>query len=102
MYFDDGSNKLGLYFVGLSGVLMIDNISITKGESSINYVLNGDFEMNKLAPGEQVRVFLGKIPGWTAPQISLRRTASGGSQLVLTTQSRSTTQSITFGKVRNY
>lgn len=81
---------------------MLDNIAIRKGSSSINYVLNGDFQMCQLAPGEQLRVFSGKIPGWNAPQITIGAVVGGGRQLVLTTGSRSVTQTISFGKVSNY
>ena len=82
--------------------MVLDNIIFRKGNSSINYVLNGDFEMCQLAPGEQSRVFYGKIPGWTAPQIIIGAVVGGGKQLVLTKSSRSVTQTISFGKVSNY
>jgi hypothetical protein len=100
--FTEGPNQLGLYFLGLSGSLVLDNIAIRKGSSSINYVLNGDFEMCQLADGEQLHVFSGKIAGWSAPQITIRKVVGGGSQVVLTTPARSVTQSISFGKVSNY
>lgn len=86
----------------MSGTMVLDNLTIRKGSSSINYVLNGDFEMCQLATGEQSRVFSGKIPGWNAPQITIGAVVGGGKQLALTTGSRSVTQTISFGKVSNY
>lgn len=41
--FNEGPNQLGIYFIGLSGSLMIDNVKLTKDGKSINYILNGDF-----------------------------------------------------------
>lgn len=57
--------------------------------------------MCQLAPTELTHDFLNQIPGWSAPQITIGRTVRG-MQLVLTTQSRSITQSISFGKVSKY
>jgi hypothetical protein len=41
--FSEGTNQLGLYFLGLSGTLAFDNLVLTKDGKSINYILNGDF-----------------------------------------------------------
>lgn len=44
--FNDGPNQLGIYFIGLASNLIIDHISLTKDGKSINYVLNGDFQLS--------------------------------------------------------
>jgi hypothetical protein len=51
---------------------------------------------------EPKHVFTNKIPGWNAPQIIIGKTAQGSTQLILNSQSRSITQTISFGKVSKY
>lgn len=97
--FNEGPNILGLYFIATAGSLLVDNVQITKDGKSINFVLNGDFELCPL--NGQKRVFSDKIPGWTAPKIQISR-AGGSNQLVLSAQRRSLSQTISFGKVSKY
>lgn len=99
LVFNEGPNILGLYFIASSGNLLIDNVQITKDGKSINFVLNGDFELCPL--NGQNRIFTDKIPGWTAPKIQLTKSA-GSNQLVLSAQTRTLSQTISFGKVSKY
>lgn len=75
-------------------------MQITKDAKSINFVLNGDFELCSL-PNGQNRVFTDKIAGWTAPKIQISRPA-GSNQLMLNAQGRTLSQTISFGKVSKY
>lgn len=47
-------------------------------------------------------MFSNRIPGWSAPSITIERSNKGNLQLILTTQARSVTQSISFGSIRKY
>lgn len=74
-------------------------MQITKDAKSINFVLNGDFELCSV--NEQNRVFSDKIAGWTAPKIQISK-STGSNQLVLNAQARTLSQTISFGKVSKY
>lgn len=73
--FNEGHNQLGIYFIGLSGNLIIDNIRLTKDSGLINFVLNGDFQMCNVVG--QFSTFKNKIPGWSAPTILIGKSPHG-------------------------
>ncbi len=81
--------------------MAIDNVQITKDAKQINYVLNGDFELIDLG-SSNFQMYSNRIPGWNAPSITIQRSKSGNIELVLTTQARSVTQTISFGSIRKY
>ncbi len=62
----EGANQLSFFFVGLKASLDIDNVKLTKPPSTINLLVNGDFELPLLKSGA-VTSFADKIPGWNGP-----------------------------------
>ena len=48
--FNEGINLLNFFYFGLKGKITIDNVMITQPPKTINFLVNGDFEMPLLSP----------------------------------------------------
>lgn len=68
--FNEGINQINFFYIGHRGEISIDNVMITKPPKTINYIVNGDFQMSSLH-GKSAATFHNRIPGWSADKIEL-------------------------------
>jgi len=96
----EGQNQLSFFYIGANGNITLDNVQLTAPSSSINIIVNGDFQMPVLTDND--KLFSDKIPGWTNNKLVLAQKTDSNQVLVFTPQIRTVTQSITFGKTSKY
>jgi hypothetical protein len=105
--FKEGINMINFFFIGMKGEVTIDNVAIIKPPKTINFLVNGDFEMPSLGQSN-FSVFQAKIPGWKSSKIGVAKVTDfvdplkKTQALQLNNQRNQISQIISFGKFNKY